>query len=130
MPAENEGGTADTTVGPDPGDDVDWKNNLAHGSDGESATEVLETDSDRSRWWILGVYVGTALVILGALGNSTLPLIVGYLLIPITMYRDAGYLESITPGWQRDAGLLLLGSLLFPFLVVPYYLYRRRELQR
>jgi hypothetical protein len=53
----------------------------------------------------------------------------GYLLVPIAMYLDSRYLESVTPRWDADTGLYVIGSLLFPVLVIPMYLYWRRELR-
>jgi hypothetical protein len=110
-------------------DTGDWSDSLAH--EGNSKMPVSECDTASEFWnrWYYGVYLGAGLLLVGAYKGSLLLLVGGYLLVPITMYLDSRYLESVTTGWQPDVGLYVIGSLLFPVLMVPAYLYKRRELQ-
>lgn len=112
------------------GERGDWSDNLAHATSGEPTTVPVGANTDRSRWWVLGVYLGSVLLLYGAFAGGALVLFTGYLMIPIAMYLDAAYLEAITPGWKRDSGLVLLGCLLFPVLMVPYHLYQRWEVDQ
>lgn len=107
----------------------DWSDTLAH--EGGSRTAISERDTESEYWhrWYYGVYLATAMLLVGAYRGSLLILVLGYFLVPITMYLDSRYLESVTTGWQRDVGLYVIGSLLFPVLMIPAYLYQRRELR-
>lgn len=107
----------------------DWSGALAY--EGNPGTVISDQDVRSEYWnrWHYGVYLATALLIVGAFKGTLLLLVMGYLLAPFTMYFDSRYLESVTTGWQRDAGLYVIGSLLFPILMIPIYLYRRRELR-
>jgi hypothetical protein len=108
----------------------DWSDTLPYEGDSEISVPELGTESEHWSRWHYGIYTGTALIFIGAISGPLLFLVVGYFLIPIAMYLDSGYIESVTPGWHRDSGLYVLGSLFFPMLLVPAYLYRRRELRR
>lgn len=107
----------------------DWSDTLAH--EGGPRATVPELDSESEYWsrWYYGLYLATAMLLVGAYRGSLLLLATGYLLVPIAMYLDSRYLESVTIGWQRDVGLYVVGSLLFPVLMIPAYLYQRRELR-
>lgn len=107
----------------------DWSDTFAYG--GRSGTAIPEDDTESDHWsrWHYGVYLGAALLLVGVFRGSLFVLVTGYLLVPVTMYLDSRYLESVTTGWQPDVGLYVIGSLLFPVLMIPAYLYRRRELR-
>lgn len=107
-----------------------WSDTLPYEGNSEISVPELGIESEHWSRWYYGIYAGTVLILIGAIRGSFLLLVAGYLLVPITMYLDSGYIESVTPGWQRDSGLYVLGSLLFPVLLIPAYLYQRRELQR
>lgn len=106
---------------------TDWSDSLS--SEETSGAAVQEHGSESEHWsgWYYGIYVGTTLLLVGVVEMSLALLLPGYLLVPIAMYFDSRYVESVTPRWQRDPGLYILGSLLFPVLMIPIYLYRRRE---
>lgn len=106
----------------------DWSDSLAYGGDSEATVEKLEAHSEHWSRWHYGVYLSAVLLVVGAFRWSLAPLLAGYLLAPITMYLDSQYLEDVTIGWQPDVGLYLVGTLLFPILMIPGYLYKRREL--
>ncbi|MFB6069467.1 MAG: hypothetical protein ABEJ76_00475 [Halanaeroarchaeum sp.] len=103
---------------------------LAYATDPEPSSVPIDAESDRSRWWVIGIYLGTGLLVYGAIWGGTVAFFGGYLMVPVAMYLDAAYVESVTPGWKRDDGLILLGSILALFLMVPYYLYVRHKLLR
>ena len=107
----------------------DWTDALAYEGDAEVASP--ERDGNPEHWdrWHYGIYLGAALLLVGALEGALLPLAAGYAIVPPAMYLDSRYLDSVTTGWQSDVGLYVVGSLLFPVLMVPVYLYRRRELR-
>ena len=106
-----------------------WSDTLAY--EGNPGSAIPERDDESEYWnrWYYGVYLAAASLVVGALEGTLLLLVAGYLLAPIAMYFDSRYLESVTTGWKRDVGLYVVGSLLFPVLMIPIYLYRRRELR-
>lgn len=109
-------------------EDADWSDTLAYGGDSQVTVEELDAHSERWSRWHYGVYLSGVLLVIGVVRWSLAPLAAGYLLGPIAMYFDSQYLEDVTTGWQPDVGLYLVGSLLFPILIIPAYLYKRREL--
>lgn len=113
--------------------DSHWSDSLSYGGGSRESSDPDPADEiDSEYWdrWHYGIYVAALLLLIGVIQWSLAPLVVGYLLVPITIHLDSRYLESVTPGWQRDTGLYVLGSVLAPFLLIPMYLYRRRELGR
>lgn len=108
----------------------DWSTHSVYTISSKGPVHTRESESDYWWGWHLGVCLGFTVLVVGAITRSLSLLVIGYLLTPVTIYLDAHYLESITPGWKPDLGLYVLGSILFPLLLVPYYLYRRRELRR
>jgi hypothetical protein len=112
-----------------PREAADWSDQLLYGSDSDVPVPEFEDESDHWSLWHYGIYLGAVLLLLGLVRSSLVPLVAGYLLVPITMHLDSRYLESVTPMWEADTGLYVIGSLLFPVLLIPIYLYRRRELR-
>lgn len=108
---------------------TDWTDTLAYGGDSEAAVEKFDGHSEHWSRWHYGVYLSAVLLVVGLYKLSLTFLVAGYLLGPITMYLDSQYLEDVTTGWQPDVGLYLVGTLLFPVLIIPAYLYKRRELR-
>ena len=108
---------------------TDWSDNLSYGGDTEVAVPEHGGESEHWSRWHYGIYLGAALLLVGAVKVSLVFLLPGYLLVPIAMHLDSRYVESVTPRWQRDTGLYIIGSLLFPVVMIPMYLYRRRELR-
>lgn len=106
----------------------DWGETLAYGGDSEAAVPEYDAASDHWDRWHYGLYLAAALLAVGAFRGSLALLLGGYLLAPVAMYLDARYLDSVTANWQPDTGLHTVGTLLFPPLMIPAYLYRRREL--
>ncbi|PSP65629.1 hypothetical protein BRC77_01395 [Halobacteriales archaeon QH_8_64_26] len=106
-----------------------WSGDLPYR--GDSTVPAAAYDGDSPHWhrWHYSSYPA-ALLIAGVVWWSLVPLVVGYVLTPITIHLDSRYLESVSPGWQRDTGLYVLGAALALFILVPMYLYRRRELRR
>lgn len=83
--------------------------------------------------WYYGLPAGLALVVLSGLlwwaglgSIAAAPLLVGWLLLPVSTYRDVQYVRAET-GWNPITGWWLLGVLLLPLalVVVPLYLLRR-----
>jgi hypothetical protein len=111
------------------GETPDWSDGLAYEGDSEIAVPEYGDGSERWNRWHYGIYVGVALLLFGVARSSLALMLPGYLLVPIAMYLDSRYLESVTPRWDADTGLYVIGSLLFPVLVIPMYLYWRRELR-
>ncbi|WP_435181090.1 hypothetical protein [Halorussus sp. AFM4] len=105
-----------------------WEDSLAYGEDSEVSVPAYDAESDHWDRWHYGLYLAAAFLVVGAVRSSLPFLFAGFLLAPAAMYLDARYLDSVTPNWQPDTGLHLVGTLLFPFLMIPAYLYRRREL--
>ena len=112
-----------------PREAADWSDQLLYGGDSDVTIPEFEDESDYWSLWHYGIYLGAVLLLLGLVRSSLVPLVAGYLLVPITMHLDSRYLESVTPMWKADTGLYVIGSLLFPVLMIPIYLYRRRELR-
>ena len=102
---------------------------LAYGGDSAVPTPGRASESEYWHRWHYGIYLGAALLLVGVLRWSLVFLLPGYVLVPVAMYLDSRYVESVTPRWQRDTGLYVVGSLLFPVLMIPMYLYRRHELR-
>lgn len=76
--------------------------------------------------WHYGVVAGAAVLLAGAVIDSLVLLVLGYVAVPVALYLDIRYVES-RARWQPDRGLYLVGALLFLPLIVPIYLYRRSE---
>ena len=106
----------------------DWGETLAYGGGSEATVPEYDAESDHWDRWHYGVYLGSVLLVAGALKWSLPLLLSGYVVVPVAMYLDSRYLDSVTLNWQPDTGLHVVGTLLFPFLMIPAYLYRRREL--
>jgi hypothetical protein len=107
----------------------DWSDKLAYGDSPEAAIPEYVGESDHWDRWHYGIYLGALLLVVGVVRLSLPVMLAGYLIAPTAIYLDARYLDSVTPTWQPDYGLYLVGTLLFPVLTIPMYLYRRRELR-
>lgn len=97
---------------------------------GSTVTPDYGADSEHWHGWHYGIYLAAALLVAGVAWRSLALLATGYVLVPVFVHLDSRYVESVTPGWQRDTGLYVLGAILAPFLLIPGYLYRRRELRK
>lgn len=106
-----------------------WSQTLPYRG-GSAIGPDYDAESDFWHGWHYGIYLAAALLVAGIVWGSLALLLVGYLLVPVFVHFDSRYVESVTPGWQRDTGLFVLGSVLAPFILVPGYLYRCRELRR
>jgi hypothetical protein len=122
MPAEDE-------VRGEGAEAHDWSDRLAYGESPEAAIPVYDAESDHWDRWHYGIYLGALLLLVGTVRLSLPFLLAGYVITPIAIYLDARYLDSVSLNWRPDFGLYLVGTLLFPVLTIPMYLYRRRELR-
>jgi len=113
----------------DPRAERHWSETLPY-SGGSAVGPDYDAESDFWHGWHYGIYLAAALLVAGIVWGSLALLAIGYLLVPISIHFDSRYVESVTPGWQRDTGLFVLGAILAPFILVPGYLYRRRELRK
>jgi hypothetical protein len=111
-------------------EEAHWSDDLPYR--GDSTVPATAYDGQSPHWhrWHYSIYLAAALLIAGVVWWSLVPLVVGYVLTPITIHLDSRYLESVSPGWQRNTGLYVLGAALAPFILIPVYLYRRRELRQ
>ena len=106
-----------------------WSETLPYRG-GSVVAPDYDAESDFFDRWHYGIYLAAVLLIAGVAWRSLALLVAGYVLVPVFVHLDSRYVESVTPGWQRDTGLYVLGAILAPFLLIPGYLYRRRELRR
>lgn len=106
-----------------------WSDTLSYRG-GPPVAPDYDAGSEYWHRWYLGIYLAAALLIAGIVQGSLALLAIGYVLVPVFVHLDSRYVESVTPGWQRDTGLYVLGAVLAPFILVPGYLYRRRELRK
>lgn len=106
-----------------------WSDTLPYRG-GSTVASDYGADSEHWHGWHYGIYLAAALLIVGIVWGSLASLVIGYVLVPVFVHLDSRYVESVTPGWQRDTGLYVLGAILAPFILVPGYLYRRRELRK
>lgn len=115
-----------TGVSPDPrvdseGDRLAYDEELS-GVDAETEYESGYWD----RWYLLTI--GSLLVMgYGVVTLAFWPLFAGFVATPIFVYLDLRFVESVTPKWQPDKEMYLVGSYLFMPIMIPIYFYRRNE---
>ena len=85
-------------------EEAHWSDDLPYRSDSTIPAAAYDGESPHWHRWHYGIYLAAALLIAGVVWWSLVPLVIGYVLTPITIRLDSRYLESVSPGWQRDGG--------------------------